>query len=412
MPAKLLLLVFLLNCGAVALGQVSVGDAAPGEARDANASEFKARVEKLIRELGDEQFEVREAAAKGLASAGSRARPYLELATKSADPEVAGRAKAILDSLPKLSHTLVDALGQPIPLATVTVNVWTKEPGEGIASTATKPSQTLTVTSEEDGRVGIPPIDAGNVAYWAMVHHPDYGRAQTVVESAERNPMIQLPLVRRGTEAHRRAVSGQVVNPDGKPVAGAVIHCTDIRTPGMGLIEGKHPRGEALSDDDGRFTLYLPNENRRSERGVLVPANSRYLLRVTVPGDDAYFPVAGRYANVEPARIELPRVTRFHRFRFEAAGRRLGEWRRAAQQRPRAIRGATRRRADAHQPGARGGGWRPQAAHGEVRRGELCRRTASAIPAAHRNRPEPGRAVVRAAASRDLPRTRRSRRDR
>jgi hypothetical protein len=78
-----------------------------------------------------------------------------------------------------------------------------------------------------------------------------------------------------------------------------------------------------FSDENGEFAYYLPNEDRNHERGELIPVNSRYGLRITVPGDDSFFPVAGRYANIAPVRIEIPRAEHFHRFRFEAVG---GGW--------------------------------------------------------------------------------------
>ena len=49
---------------------------------------------------------------------------------------------------------------------------------------------------------------------------------------------------------------------------------------------------------------------------MLIPANSRYGVQVFVPGDESFFPYAGRLGNVEPAKIELAKVTRHHQFRF------------------------------------------------------------------------------------------------
>jgi len=316
-----------LSIGALVQGQTPIGESPPAikqsvgaakESHDPQAEERRAQIERLIGQLGDGRFDVREAATKSLTALGSRARAQLERATTNADLEIAFRAKAILEGLPKLTHTIVDALGLPIAQATVTVKVSNAPPTEGDVSATADPPSTFTVSSEDDGRIGIPEIASGDVRVMVIVQHPEYGSAQSAVETGEGKTVIQLPIVRRGTEAYRRSVSGQVVDPAGEPIAGAVVHCSEIRTPGEGLIQGKDPRGEALSDKDGRFTLYLPNEDTRSERGVLIPANSRYRLQITVPGNDSFFPMAGRYSNVEPVHIEVPRVTHFHRFRFEA----------------------------------------------------------------------------------------------
>ncbi len=319
MPARLFVLLFLLSlCGAAA-AQVPLP-----------ADDVAARIERLIGQLGDDAFDRREAASKDLAAIGNRARSALERATKSSDPEVASRAKAILDALPKLTHTVVDALGLPIPQATVNVTIVTQPlppvpggevpPGDVPAPVV---PQIISATTENDGRFGIPPLPDGGFRASATIEHPEYGRARCDVDARGRQTILRLPLVRRGTEAHRRAVSGRVVTADGKPVAGAIVQGFEVRTPGEGLINGLDPRGESLSDEDGQFTYYLPNENRNRERGELIPANSRHRLTITVPGDDSFFPVAGRYANLEPVRVELPQNTRFHRFRFEAVG---GGW--------------------------------------------------------------------------------------
>ena len=307
---RLVLLFLFASVPAVAVEP----QADPAAARSATENaQVATRIEGLIRQLGDEQFQVREEASRHLAELGNRARTALEQATKNDDAEIASRAKALLDSLPKLTHTVVDALGQPIPFASVTVR---------FPDADSRPP--LPESSEQDGRIAIPEVapEAGRPT--VVVDHADYGMAAIQVDPRSENTTLRLPLVRHGSEAHKRAIQGQVVSQDGKPVSGAVIECRDVRTPGEGLIEGVVGCGHALSDDAGRFTYYMPpSEQRRSERGTLIPANSRYALRITVPGYEAYFPWVGRYSNLGPVRIELPRATKFHRFRFEAVG---GDW--------------------------------------------------------------------------------------
>jgi hypothetical protein len=54
------------------------------------------RIQALIRQLGDDQFKLREKASHQLVSIGSRARPYLQAAVKDDDPEIARRARECL----------------------------------------------------------------------------------------------------------------------------------------------------------------------------------------------------------------------------------------------------------------------------------------------------------------------------
>jgi hypothetical protein len=54
------------------------------------------RIQALIRQLGDDQFRVREKASHKLVSIGPRARPYLQAAVKDDDPEIARRARECL----------------------------------------------------------------------------------------------------------------------------------------------------------------------------------------------------------------------------------------------------------------------------------------------------------------------------
>lgn len=313
---RLLGLVLVLACCGLAIAE--------GAGDEAAAKALAAQIEKLIGQLGVDDFATRDAASKELTEIGNPARLALEKAALDPDPETSSRAKVILDSLPKLTHTVVDALGAPIPLAKLSLQML-KSPGAGVPFHAPE-GEPIVSLADAAGRVAVPESADENAFRRAIVtiEHPQYGRARReVFLDRDPNKTIQLPLVRRGSQAHQRALSGQVVDEAGKPVAGAVVSCDNVRTPGEGLIDGDHSRGEVLADAEGRFTIYPP-DNRRDhgdgpERGELIPANSRFSLRTAVPGDDSYFPLAGSYRNTELARLEMRRTTRQFRFRFESA---------------------------------------------------------------------------------------------
>jgi hypothetical protein len=313
MNCRSICLVLLLTCCTLA--------AEPND-DEAAAKALATRIEKLVAQLGADDFAVREAASKELAEIGNPARLALEKAALDPDPETSSRAKVLLDRLPKLTHTIVDALGAPIPLAKLSLQLL-KNPGAEVPFNAPEGEPLLSL-ADAAGRAALPDTSAETSLRRALatIEHPQYGRARCEV-FLDRDPKtIQFPLVRRGSEASKRALSGQVVDEAGKPLAGAVVSCDNVRTPGEGLIDGDNPRGEVLADDEGRFAIYPSNSQRDRgrgrERGELIPANSRYALRAAVPGNDSYFPLGGRYPNTKPARLELRHATRRFRFRFES----------------------------------------------------------------------------------------------
>jgi hypothetical protein len=285
----------------------------------------QARIAELIARLADESFAVREAASKALHDLGSAARPALEQALRSPDAETASRAKAILGSLPKLTHRVLDGTGQPIPRATAALE-YVGQPLPAVGGPPIgKIREAITLAADEEGWISVPPVvEAVASTASARIEHPEYGIAGVQVDLTGKDSSLRLPLVSKSSAAYARALRGQVVTPDGKPVAEAVVKCTEVRTPGQGLIEQAIPSGDVITDASGRFVCYLPaSDRRKDERGELIPLNSRYRVSILTPGDDALFPYGGWHGNVQEERIELALPTRFHRFRFAAAG---GGW--------------------------------------------------------------------------------------
>ena len=74
------------------------------------SDEDTAKIKKLIEQLGDDEFDVREQATKQLKEKGPTAIPFLKTAAKSPDPEVARRADECSDAIRKrFSSTVVGA---------------------------------------------------------------------------------------------------------------------------------------------------------------------------------------------------------------------------------------------------------------------------------------------------------------
>lgn len=285
-----------------------------------------ARLKTLIENLRSAFPAVRDGAESELAACGSHAIPALREAAGGARPDVAERARRILDRILADLVALLDATGEPI--------------AGGAIELADGRGTTIEVTSDALGFVvvaigeGIPGAGLGTgtetgtgmslqalQALEATVSHPEYGRAPATFQERDGARGWRVALVRQGSAAAERALSGRVTDPDGEPVAAAVVTCSDVRTAGEGLIDAG-PANRVLTGEDGRFRIYTAGANRREERGALIPPGSRFRIRVEAPEEPApeapgLFPHAGEHPNAEVAEIRLERPERFTRLRFE-----------------------------------------------------------------------------------------------
>ena len=205
-----------------------------------------------------------------------------------------------------------DALGAPIPKASVDIFV------RGISSE--DPHIYLcTAETDKQGQLEIPQLVGALRHFSFIVSDPNYG--VSVVDRYLHNQTgIIVPLVPQGSVAYERAIRGIVVDPDGHPVSGAVIRCSNVRTLGEGLINSKHGWAyKSLTDDHGAFSLYLPNEDRRDERGYLIPPKSQYQVRIEAPAELGLLPHVKPIENGQDAVIVLERGGRFRTFVFEDA---------------------------------------------------------------------------------------------
>jgi HEAT repeats len=73
------------------------------------------QIKKLIRELGSDDFEVREKATQGLSQIGRPALPALREALQSTDAEVRQRARRIMDSIQTSTKYLLESLKDADP---------------------------------------------------------------------------------------------------------------------------------------------------------------------------------------------------------------------------------------------------------------------------------------------------------
>ena len=279
------------------------------------------RIEQLIKKLGSDSFQEREDATSDLAQIGGPARKALVEASQSPDLETSARAKRILALLPKFTHSVVDALGAPIPGAKVTIQFFqVMQPGQ---VQEVEVAHAIHSTADEEGGIHIPAGIDGSIRVLVTAEHPSYGRARNTPHPDRTITKIVMPLVAKESEAHARALFGQITAADGKVIENAVLQCDNIRTAGQGLINGKFPIGEALTNVDGFFTFYLPSDGEKKERGELIPPNSNFNIRVLAPHDDSQFPLGGSFTNGQLHVLRMTHVTRKFQFEFENSDREL-----------------------------------------------------------------------------------------
>jgi hypothetical protein len=207
---------------------------------------------------------------------------------------------------------VTDALGLPFPKASVDIFV------RGSGDNAPR-IYLSTAGTDEQGRLEVPDL-TGELRFFSFViSEPNYGIALIDPYFNEQGELI-VPLVARSSEAFERSIHGVVVDPQGNPVAGAVVECSYIRTLGEGLINALNDwSSKSLTDDKGAFSLYLPNENSRDERGYLIPPKSQYHVRIQAPKELGLLPYTKPIENGGEALIFLQSGGRFRTFVFEDA---------------------------------------------------------------------------------------------
>jgi len=162
------------------------------------------------------------------------------------------------------------------------------------------------------------PALTGKLRFFSfIISEPNYGVSLVDRYIREQEELI-VPLVSRTSGAYERSIYGMVMDPEGNPVGGAVIKCYNIRTLGEGLIDSLHGWAyQSLTDEKGAFSLYLPNENRRDERGYLIPPKSRYHVRIEAPKELGLLPYVEPIENGREVLVFLESGERFRTLIFE-----------------------------------------------------------------------------------------------
>ena len=129
---------------------------------------------------------------------------------------------------------------------------------------------------------------------------------------------IVVPAVPPGTEADSRSIWGVVLDSDNIPVSGLLIEATGVYPLGAGYV-GSIPRQspQVITDEHGRFRLYLPPTKNGEKMGTLIPPKSEYYVMIKPPQALGLLPFSGRIPNGLETKITLEHAGSFRTFAFE-----------------------------------------------------------------------------------------------
>ncbi len=220
-----------------------------------------------------------------------------------------------------VSWTFVDAFGDPISGGKVEMYL-EHQGGRVFVDGGQVDDEGVFVTkyriSYRRAKIGISGF--GSVAAFFLFKHPDYGVCEAKVYRGVHRidgHFVTLSLVPSGSEADKRCAWGQVVDPDGKGVAGASVGVSEIIPSGGESIRRRY-NSSVRTDGQGRFRIYMPTEPENEKIGTLIPPNTDYYLSILPPVGSGLLPLRERASNREFTRITLEHPERYYRsFSFE-----------------------------------------------------------------------------------------------
>jgi hypothetical protein len=217
-------------------------------------------------------------------------------------------------------RVFVDALGRPMAGATVEILPSSAWPGGRQSETSeSRPSvaQGPVVVLDEAGRLRPNPRDSLFMLCSFLVYDPNYGIG--IVEPPgglpglkESASLFVVPLTAVGTQADERSIWGTVVDVNDDPVAGAVLRCGMIRTPGGGSLQAWWPwqtgglrQAKVLTDREGRFAMHLPLADSDGKLGRPVPPGATYEVMIEAPAAQDFQRFHGSLAAGQEHRVVL-----------------------------------------------------------------------------------------------------------
>jgi len=280
----------------------------PALKQSAADREIDAQIERHVQNLGNDSDEIATAAEAALVGLSYRAAEALEKASKQSNSAVATRAARALAKILLHTNVVIDAVGQPIVGGTLEIT-FGKDGKDKVR-----------FTPDARGHVNIA-VPKGLTAKIMSVRfsHPDYGIAEGMIQP-ETVKEFAVPLVKRGSPAYERALKGTVVDPENKPIAGAIVKCGTVRTARGDFLVAAQGRTFVRADDEGRFAVYpVATPTSALRPPTLIAAGAKFELNVETT-DETLFPHWGKYANTTEVKVEVQRPTHFYKLKFERRG--------------------------------------------------------------------------------------------
>jgi hypothetical protein len=200
----------------------------------------------------------------------------------------------------------VDALGNPMPRATVEVYLQRRYGGELSTPSAV-------VQLDKQGRMKPPSQDPTLQNCCLVVTHADYGTAivepELIVTDDKSFIRCTVPMVRLDSEQITQSFFGHVVDSNGNPVAAAVVECFDLKT-----VDGSplrwanlsYPKVKAITDKQGQFSFYVPVYSEGEKREL--PQGAKCSLYIKPPAQSALLYRSKIVRAGQAELIELERV--------------------------------------------------------------------------------------------------------
>jgi hypothetical protein len=213
--------------------------------------------------------------------------------------------------------TFLDALGKPIPRASVDVALsWSMDE-----------IPLFKATLDEQGRLRR--RLAGGATFVIKVEHPDYGAARVYYMNSQDHisGVYVVPLVRLDSQAVTASIQGTVVDNDGNAVPDAVVTCTGLVRPGRQPEQAYRAIfSSAVTNNQGWFAMCLPIMTEQLEIKGLPEPGTKYLIHIEPPKSsnlrqtNPFEPmtvVAGTQTTFTLTRMDANES--FHTFAFEYA---------------------------------------------------------------------------------------------
>lgn len=171
---------------------------------------------------------------------------------------------------PTLTGTVVDAEGKPLAGATIFISTAAPKVGAGVLCPSCYPDCRKQTTSDAAGQFTIPSLDPElrfQLLVVAKEHQPKF---VDKVDPAEK-PIQVTVKPRSGGETPEKRLTGRVLDPDGKPVAGAVVNIRGV-TRGESTQFGGNKDIDPLAVTDERGEFVINGQTAFEAAGVDVVA--------------------------------------------------------------------------------------------------------------------------------------------